>query len=117
MTFQVHQSKLFMSLIEFSNIEFQELKSWLVREIKNYHFIKKQMAKKGHHWFDGKINFFGNGEIIPIGLWKEIKDLCKKYGYECKIKGIKTIVDFEFDEVFFRNWVYEFFANKEKKTI
>jgi superfamily II DNA or RNA helicase len=104
-----------MSLVESSNIEFHDLKGWLVREIKNYYFIKKQMEKKGCHWFDGKINFFRNGEIIPIGLWKEIKELCKKHNYECKIKGIKNVVDFDFDEDFFRDWVYEFFTNKEKK--
>jgi len=115
MIFKVHESKLYMSLIESSNLEFQDLKHWLIREIKNYYFIKKQMEKKGHHWFDGKVNFFGNGEVIPIGLWKEIKELCKKHNHECKIKGIKNIVDFDFDEDLFREWVYNFFENLDVK--
>jgi len=115
MIFKVDESKLFISLIESTDTEYLDLKNWLVKEVRNFWFIKKQMEKKGQFWFTGKIDFFGNGNTISVGLWKKIRDLCIKNGYECKIKGIKNIIEFEFDEDYFRNWVYKFFENKDKK--
>lgn len=51
---------------------------------------------------------------IPIGLWSELNQVCQKYNLELEIQGIESVIDYDFDEADFRNWVNEFFSDHPK---
>lgn len=109
MRFKVHHSKLFMQLIEATEIERNKLKVFLNPKAKKYYFHPLYKKKL----WDGRINFFKQGDYVSVGLWKMIKDFCVSEGFKLRIDGIDDIVDKNFDFNGFYNWIDEY--NKTSK--
>ena len=51
---------------------------------------------------------------IPIGLWSELNQVCQTFNLELEIQGIDSVIDYDFDEEDFRNWVNNFFSDHPK---
>jgi len=51
---------------------------------------------------------------IPIGLWNEIYKLGDTFGFDVEIDGLERIIDVNFDEQGFRNWVEKHFSDHPK---
>lgn len=104
---QVTADKKFIQLIEFSEQEIEQMRYSFKRRISNWRFhplVKKKV-------WDGYISFIDKYNRIPAGLWNELNDIAKKFHLEVDIQGLNELIDFDFDEADFRQWVEEFFAD------
>ena len=82
MKFKINENSTKIVLRESTREEFNQLKLYLNRYVKDYRFMPRY---KMGIW-DGKVDFFNNG-IIDIGLWYEIIKCCKEYGYQFNIEN------------------------------
>jgi superfamily II DNA or RNA helicase len=88
--------------------------------------VELSLTKKIHNWYfhplvkkkiwDGSINFIdkrGPFWKIPIGLWSEVLEIGKEYGYEFHIEGIEKLflTDLKLED--FKAWVDEFFEDSD----
>ena len=88
--------------------------------------VELSLTKKIHNWYfhplvkkkiwDGSINFIdkrGPFWKIPIGLWSEVLEIGKEYGYEFHIEGIERLflTDLKLED--FKAWVDEFFKDSD----
>lgn len=102
--------KKFIQLIDFSEMELEQVRHSFKRRISNWRFhplVKKRV-------WDGYISFIDKYNRIPAGLWNELNDICKKFNLKIEIEGLKELIDFDFDEQDFRSWVEEFFGDHPK---
>lgn len=72
------QSKLILK--ESSREEYNQLKHTLSPYVKNYRFMPRFKAGV----WNGKMDFFKEGQM-DFGLWKEVVEICKEYGYKFKL--------------------------------
>lgn len=109
MVFKISEDKKFLILKDASEIEIEQLKLSLTKRIKNYFFnplVKKKL-------WDGYISYFYNNMHIPIGLWGEIIDICKKYNYEVNILDLESLFDNNIKYEKIKQWIEEFFKDFE----
>ena len=77
MRFELNKDKSKLILKESTTFEFKQLKLYLTRFVHNYRFMQRYKLKL----WDGKINHFHEGHI-NFGLWQEIYNCCKEYGFK-----------------------------------
>jgi superfamily II DNA or RNA helicase len=100
----------FIQLTEYDQMELEQIQFSFKRRITNWRFhplVKKRV-------WDGYITFMDKYQRIPVGLWNELNDTCKKYGFSLDIDGMERIIDHDFDEDDFRKWVNDFFSDHPK---
>lgn len=100
----------FIRIIEYSDHERQQLESSFTKQVANWRFIKKKFAG-----WDGYIKFIDSYMRIPIGLWKRLEDVCKKYKMDLEWSRLEGVYDHDFKDDEFRMWVAENFKNAKKK--
>jgi superfamily II DNA or RNA helicase len=100
----------FLQLIDFTENEIEQIQYSFKKRISNWRF--HPLVKKG--MWDGYISFIDKGLRIPAGLWNELTQVCTRFGYDLEIEGIDNIIDNNFDEDDFRNWIAEFFSDHPK---
>lgn len=79
-----------------SALEMEQLSVSFTRKIRNARFRTKNRRWKGD------VNFLkGANNRLPIGLWKELKGICSRFGFPLKTKGLSDIIngDLEKDRV------------------
>jgi superfamily II DNA or RNA helicase len=76
MKFKLNPDNTKLILTESTKGEYNQLKLYLTRKVHNYRFMKRY---KLGIW-DGSIDMFKNG-MIDFGLWQEVYQCCKQYGY------------------------------------
>ena len=76
MKFKLNQDNTKIILIESTKGEYNQLKLYLTRFVNNHRFMKR--VKLGV--WDGRLDYFKDG-FIDFGLWQEVYQCCKKYGY------------------------------------
>jgi superfamily II DNA or RNA helicase len=103
-----HNGKL-LTLRDASEIEMDQLKISLTRKIENWRWDPR--VKKG--WWDGKVSYFHREQYVPAGLWQVVRDMCKEYGYELQINGLKEKFDRSITFEEFESWVKEKFDGHE----
>jgi len=77
MKFKLNQDNSKLILTESSKGEYNQLKLYLTRKVHNYRF----MARFKLGVWDGNISYFNNDGSVNFGLWQEIYQCCKQYGY------------------------------------
>ena len=100
----------FIQLTDYTELELEQIRHSFKRRISNWRFhplVKKKI-------WDGYISFIDKYQRIPVGLWNELNQTCQTYKFPLTIEGIDNIIDYEFDEEDFRNWVTEFFGDHPK---
>ena len=84
MKFKLNSDNTKLILTESTKGEFNQLKLYLTRKVNNYRFMKR--VKLGV--WDGSISYFGNPPgSIDFGLWQEVYQCCKQYGYPFVIEN------------------------------
>jgi superfamily II DNA or RNA helicase len=84
MKFKLNSDKSKLILTESDKGEYNQLKLYLTRKVHNYRFMKR--VKLGV--WDGSISYFGNPPgSIDFGLWQEVYQCCKQYGYKFIIEN------------------------------
>lgn len=73
---------VFLKVVAPNTRIYNELSRFFSRKIQGYQFMPKYRMGV----WDGTIKFFKQGKL-PIGLYNELKDFCKKGGYELVIKN------------------------------
>ena len=76
MKFKLNSDNTKLILTDSTKGEYNQLKLYLTRKVKNHHFMKR--VKLGV--WDGSISYFGDG-MINFGLWQEVYQCCKEYAY------------------------------------
>lgn len=100
----------FLQIVEGSELELEQIRHSFKRRISNWRFhplVKKKV-------WDGYISFIDKYQRIPVGLWNELNDTCQKYGFNLQVDGIDKVIDYDFDEADFRQWVNDFFSDHPK---
>lgn len=82
MKFKINNSRTKLILTESTKEEYNQLKLYLNRYVKNYRFMPR--FKLGV--WDGKIDMFNNG-MINLGLWYEVMQCSREYGYKFVIEN------------------------------
>jgi superfamily II DNA or RNA helicase len=82
MKFKLNPDNTKLILIESTKGEYNQLKLYLTRKVNNYRFMKR--VKLGV--WDGNIDYFKDG-FIDFGLWQEVYQCCKTYGYQFIIEN------------------------------
>jgi len=80
MIFKLNDNSTKIILKNSTKEEYNQLKLYLNRYVKNYRFMPR--FKMGV--WDGKVDYFNNG-IIEYGLWHEVLKCCKEYGYKFEL--------------------------------
>lgn len=100
----------FIQLTEYTELELEQIAFSFKKRITNWRFhplVKKKI-------WDGYISFMDKYQRIPVGLWNELNETCQKYGFSLTIEEMDNVIDYQFDEQDFRNWVTEFFSDNQK---
>jgi hypothetical protein len=104
----------YLVIVDASDIEFEQLRICLTRKVNGWRF--HPLVKAGH--WDGSVSYLIKDRFIPAGLWKEIIEICKKFGYEVEIDGIRRLFDNSIKYEEFEQWVFDYFKdfNMEIRT-
>lgn len=86
-----------------------ELKEYFTRFAPNFYFHPAFKAKR----WDGKISFFLQGGLLPIGLLNHVFKFCERFGYETELDFDSS--DFGDDEIT-KEFVVEFSKELLKET-
>lgn len=70
-------------------LEAEQLQISFTKKIRNWRFRTK------HSRWNGDVTFLKGvrGTYIPIGLWKELKDVCDRFGFKLKTKGYSQFIN------------------------
>jgi len=111
MKLKVDDSKQFMTIVDSTELEYDQIVSSFTIHTMNWGAIraKKPGASKGY-----ETSFVDRYGRIPIGLWAEVQKVTKKYMFSLEIEGIDKIIDKDFDEEDFFEWVNTYFEESEK---
>jgi hypothetical protein len=87
-----------------SDLEIKQLKLSLNVRIKNHWQHPLVKAKK----WDGFFSFLKKDKFIPVGLWKELLDICEQYNFSINKSFLNSLIDTEVQkddvESFFENF-------------
>lgn len=111
MKFKLNQDNTKLILIESTKGEYNQLKLYLTRKVNNYRFMKR--VKLGV--WDGNIDMFKGG-FIDFGLWQEVYQCCKQYGYKFIIENQDQFpINKDISKEKFQEFVYDFYKNHKTK--
>lgn len=111
MKFKLNQDNTKLILIESTKGEYNQLKLHLTRKVNNYRFMKR--VKLGV--WDGNIDMFKDG-FIDFGLWQEVYQCCKQYGYKFIIENQDQFpINKDISKEKFQEFVYDFYKNHKTK--
>jgi len=99
MKFKVSEDKKFLILIESTELELAQITLCFTKKVDNYFIIKKKLP----HW-DGEVVFIDRYGRVPIGLWGEVKNVCKQYYFKLEIEGVGILKDETINEEDFKEW-------------
>lgn len=110
MKFKLDEDGNFLTLIDSSKIEYDQLVYSFTKKVMNWGAIRKNNGKPKTF----EISFIDRFDRIPVGLWNEIKKLTDKYSYNLTIEGSNRLYDSSFNESHFENWALEYFKDSPK---
>ncbi len=104
------QDNRFLQIVECSELELEQIHHSFKKRISNWRFhplVKRRL-------WDGYISFIDKYNRIPVGLWNEFTQTCQKFNFEFELEGLENIIDKNFVEEDFRDWVEDFFSDHPK---
>ena len=107
MEISLTENKQLLRVDSASEMEIEQLNISLNRRVDNWRF--HPLVKKG--LWDGYISYIKDDKWIPSGLWREVMNVCKEYGYELKINGITELFDRTIKQEEFTEWALDFFKD------
>ena len=107
----VSEDLKFLRISKSTEEELEQITYSLNRRIRGWMWnplVKKKL-------WTGHVPFCKNN-LIPIGLWAEVIKIGETYNIDIDIQGLDKIIDQNFDEARFRQWVTDFFSDHPKYT-
>jgi intein/homing endonuclease len=101
---KITDDKKFLQVTSCTAHEIDQLEYSMTKKVDNYFIIKK----KRPNW-DGEIRFMDRYQRIPIGLWKEVQEVCTKYHFHLEIEGVDKLFDKTHDFEAFNIWATKYF--------
>jgi superfamily II DNA or RNA helicase len=100
--FKLSDDLKFIELVDFSlNTERNDLFNFFKRKSKKAAF--NVLVDRGI--WDGKDPFITKDGKIAVGLWKEVYNFASRYGYDCEISGIDSILSLSLDREKYNKYV------------
>ncbi len=99
------EDKKFIHLSPECDLEQKQLLKSFTRKIQNWYFhplVKKKL-------WNGEIKFIDKFNRIPVGLYNELKVICKRYDMELDWHDEDKIIDNTITPESFEEWVWDFF--------
>ncbi len=112
MKLKVDDSKKFLVVTESTQLEYEQLESSFTKRVMNWGAIRN---KNSHQPKSFETKFVDRYGRVPIGLWREIQKLAKKYFFHLDIEGVEWLYDQFYDESQFIEWVNTYFEESEKQ--
>lgn len=112
MKLKVDDSKKFLVVTESTQLEYEQLESSFTKKVMNWGAIR---SKNSHQPKSFETKFVDRYGRVPIGLWREVQKLAKKYFFHLDIEGIEWLYDQFYDESQFIEWVNTYFEESEKQ--
>ena len=81
MELSLTENKQLLRIDSATEMELEQLNISLNRRIESWRF--NPLVKKG--LWDGYISYIKDDKWIPAGLWREVMNICKQYGYELNL--------------------------------
>lgn len=69
--------------------------------------IRNAQFRRGNGNWNGDVKFIKGHNKIPVGLWKELMEMCDRFGFPFKSKGLTSLINSKLDKEKF-----ERFCNK-----
>lgn len=95
-------------VVEASDIEIDQLNISFERRIENW--FLPHIKKTG---WDGKVKFFKQDSLLPVGLWGELLDVCSTYNFEINKKAFAPLKDKRINYEEMSAFIFKFFENKK----
>jgi superfamily II DNA or RNA helicase len=112
MKFRLNQDNTKLILIDSTKAEYNQLKLYLTRKVKNYRFQKR--VKLGV--WDGSISYFGSDGSINFGLWQEVYQCCKEYNFPFIIENKDQFpINKEITKEKLQSFIDEFYKDHKTK--
>lgn len=105
MKLKVHFKQKLLEVLDCNELELDQLNHSLTRQVDNWKFKKKKM-RHNSAW-DGYVSFFYKNRFIPLGLWKEVIEICKKFNFNYTIENSKDIIDKTINKEKFEKFCYD----------
>lgn len=109
MELSLTENKQLLRIDDATEMELEQLNISLNKRIESWRF--NPLVKKG--LWDGYISYIKDDKWIPSGLWREVMNICKEYGYELKLNGITELFDTTINQDQFTEWALNFFEKSE----
>ena len=110
MKVRVTPDSRYLQLVDYTELEIEQIKHSFNKRITNWRF--HPLVKRGV--WNGYISFIDKHYRLPVGLWNELSTVCTTYNFQLELSGIEQIIDSDFDEADFRQWVDNFFSDHPK---
>lgn len=112
MLVKLSANKNFLQIVDCSDDEFKQLQYSFRKKIKNWKFHPQVKRKI----WDGYISYMDASGRIPVGLWHELKTVCKEHGFELNFEDF-DLFESSFTKQDFLEWVKttSFFDKKGDK--
>ena len=99
----------FLRIDEITELELEQITISLTKRIESWRF--NPLVKKGV--WDGYVSYIKDDKWIPAGLWKYVMEVCKEYGYDLQINGIRRLIDPNINQEAFTEWALDFFKGSD----
>jgi len=99
----------FLRIDETTELELEQITISLTKRIESWRF--NPLVKKGV--WDGYVSYIKDDKWIPAGLWKYVMGVCKEYGYDLQINGIRRLIDPNINQEEFTKWALDFFEGSD----
>ena len=99
----------FLRIDEITELELEQITISLTKRIESWRF--NPLVKKGV--WDGYVSYIKDDKWIPAGLWKYVMEVCKEYGYDLQINGIRRLIDPNINQEQFTEWALDFFKGSD----
>jgi len=105
-------NKNFLKITECTKLEYEYIKTWYTKQMKNWQFLKKKYSKGGNNLWDGKITYY-KGAYLPAGSVKFLKNCCSEANLTCQITDLEKLFDMNLTEDMFYSWCDDFFSGSD----
>jgi superfamily II DNA or RNA helicase len=109
---KVDDSKKFLVVTDSTQLEYEQLEHSFTKKTMNWAAIRSQNSHQPKSFETKFVDRYGR---IPIGLWREVQKLAKKFMFTLEIEGIEHLYDKNYDESVFIEWVNTYFEESEKQ--
>ena len=112
MKLKVDDSRKFLIVIESTQTEYEQIEHSFTKKVMNWGAIRDKSSTRPKSFETRFIDRYGR---IPIGLWNEVQKLAKQFFFQLEVEGIEHLMDKDYDESQFIEWVNTYFEESEKQ--